>query len=93
MATILEQWRDMAYSPTANKGDLQRLWKAYFLKEKEILSVHLAELRELSGFFRLSFGLLGLGLRSHSEPLSLRHSPYYQIDDIRLLRHFPHFRH
>jgi len=26
----------MAYSETANKGDLQRLWSAYFQKEKEI---------------------------------------------------------
>jgi preprotein translocase subunit SecA len=26
----------MAYSETANKGDLQRLWSAYFLKEKEM---------------------------------------------------------
>lgn len=26
----------MAYSETANKGDLQRLWAAYFEKEKEI---------------------------------------------------------
>ena len=26
----------MAYSPTANKGDLQRLWAVYFDKEKEI---------------------------------------------------------
>lgn len=33
---LLKQWRDMAYSETANKGDLQRLWSAYFLKEKEI---------------------------------------------------------
>lgn len=33
---LLEQWRDMAYSQTANKGDLQRLWGAYFEKEKEI---------------------------------------------------------
>ena len=23
---LLKQWRDMAYSETANKGDLQRLW-------------------------------------------------------------------
>ncbi len=36
--TLLEQWTDMAYSSTANKGDLQRLWKDYFLKEKEIYS-------------------------------------------------------
>jgi len=34
--TILEQWRDTAYSQTANKGDLQRLWTGYFEKEKEI---------------------------------------------------------
>ncbi len=33
---LLEQWRSMAYSETANKGDLQRLWAAYFEKEKEI---------------------------------------------------------
>ena len=36
MATLLEQWTSMAYSETANKGDLQRLWRDYFLKEKEI---------------------------------------------------------
>ncbi len=33
---LLQQWRDMAYSETANKSDLQRLWSAYFQKEKEI---------------------------------------------------------
>ena len=33
---LLKTWRDMAYSETANKGDLQRLWGAYFQKEKEI---------------------------------------------------------
>ena len=33
---LLEQWRSMAYSETANQGDLQRLWAAYFEKEKEI---------------------------------------------------------
>ena len=33
---LLQQWRDMAYSETANNGDLQRLWSAYFQKEKEI---------------------------------------------------------
>ena len=36
MATLLEQWTSMAYSETANKGDLQRLWREYSLKEKEI---------------------------------------------------------
>ena len=33
---LLKQWRDMAYSETANKGDLQRLWSDYFAKEKDI---------------------------------------------------------
>ena len=33
---LLEQWRAMAYSEKANKGDLQRLWTSYFEKEKEI---------------------------------------------------------
>ena len=32
---LLEQWRAMAYSETANKADLQRLWAVYFEKEKE----------------------------------------------------------
>ncbi|MDE7014726.1 MAG: SEC-C domain-containing protein [Kineothrix sp.] len=33
---LLKKWKDMAYSETANKGDLQRLWTDYFQKEKEI---------------------------------------------------------
>ncbi|MCM1135066.1 MAG: SEC-C metal-binding domain-containing protein [Clostridium sp.] len=33
---LLKQWRDMAYSETANKGDLRRFWDDYFQKEKEI---------------------------------------------------------
>ena len=33
---LLQQWRDMAYSETANKNDLQRLWAVYFGKEKDI---------------------------------------------------------
>lgn len=33
---ILKQWRDMAYDEKANKGDIQRMWTAYFAKEKEI---------------------------------------------------------
>ena len=36
---LLKQWRDVAYSETANKGDLQRLWAAYFQKEKEIYQI------------------------------------------------------
>ncbi len=34
--TLLKKWRDMAYSKTANKGDLQRLWNQYFEEEKGI---------------------------------------------------------
>ncbi len=33
---LLQQWHEMAYSETANKGALQRLWSDYFQKEKEI---------------------------------------------------------
>lgn len=33
---LLKKWKEMAYSETANKGDLQRLWVDYFEKEKEI---------------------------------------------------------
>jgi len=33
---LLEQWRSTAYSETANKGDLQRLWTKYFEQEKDI---------------------------------------------------------
>lgn len=40
---LLKKWRDMAYSETANKGDLQRLWSDYFLKEKEIYAQLLKE--------------------------------------------------
>ena len=36
---LLQKWRDMAYSETANKGDLQRLWGAHFQKEKEIYAI------------------------------------------------------
>lgn len=33
---LLQDWRDKAYSQTADKGQLQRLWQEYFLREKEI---------------------------------------------------------
>ena len=33
---LLQQWRNKANDEKANKGDLQRLWSAYFQKEKEI---------------------------------------------------------
>ena len=33
---LLQEWRDKAYSETANKGDLQRLWTDYFQKERNI---------------------------------------------------------
>lgn len=36
---LLKKWRDMAYSETANRGELQRLWSVYFQKEKEIYAI------------------------------------------------------
>ena len=39
---LLEQWRSTAYSESANKGDLQRLWTKYFEQEKEIYAQLLA---------------------------------------------------
>ena len=39
---LLKKWRDMAYSETANKGDLQRLWNQYFEDEKGIYKQILA---------------------------------------------------
>lgn len=33
---LLQKWRDMAYSETIDKDSLQKLWTAYFQKEKEI---------------------------------------------------------
>lgn len=34
--TLLEQWRGKAYDEKADKNELQKLWIAYFQKEKEI---------------------------------------------------------
>ena len=36
---LLQQWRDMAYSEQAGREKLQKLWGAYFQKEKEIYQV------------------------------------------------------
>ena len=36
MMSLISDWRDMAYSATADKGELQRLWQDYFLKEKAV---------------------------------------------------------
>ncbi|MBQ2934829.1 MAG: SEC-C domain-containing protein [Lachnospiraceae bacterium] len=40
---LLKKWRDMAYSETANKGDLQRMWTSYFQQETEIYKQLLAD--------------------------------------------------
>ena len=34
--TVLEQWRDIAYNESADRGQLQRFWGSYFQIEKEI---------------------------------------------------------
>jgi len=36
---LLKEWRDKAYSETANKSDLQKLWTEYFQKERDIYAV------------------------------------------------------
>ena len=40
--TLLEKWRKTASSETADRGELQNLWNAYFQKEKEIYAQLLA---------------------------------------------------
>lgn len=34
--TLLEQWKDIAYDETADRGQLQNFWRSYFQIEKEI---------------------------------------------------------
>lgn len=34
--TLLEQWKDIAYDETADRGKLQNFWESYFQIEKEI---------------------------------------------------------
>ena len=34
--TLLQQWRDIAYDESADKGQLQKFWGRYFQIEKEI---------------------------------------------------------
>ena len=34
--TLLEQWKDIAYDETADRGQLQNFWGSYFQIEKEI---------------------------------------------------------
>ena len=36
---LLKKWRDVAYSETANKGDLQRFWNVYFETERDIYAI------------------------------------------------------
>ena len=40
--TLLEQWQEQAYSETADKGALKKLWTDYFAKEKAIYEQLLA---------------------------------------------------
>ena len=40
--TLLEQWRDIAYDESADRGQLQRFWGSYFQIEKEIYEQLLA---------------------------------------------------
>lgn len=40
---LLEKWHNMAYSETADRNQLQKLWNEYFLKEKDIYEQLLAD--------------------------------------------------
>ena len=40
---LLDQWRDVAYNESANKGDLQRFWGDYFKKEQAVYKELLAD--------------------------------------------------
>ena len=40
---LLQEWRDIAYSETADKGRLQKLWSDYFQKEKGVYEILLKE--------------------------------------------------
>ena len=44
---LLKKWREAAYSETANKGDLKRLWDRYFEEEKGIYKKLLANPNEV----------------------------------------------
>ena len=39
---LLKKWQEEAYSETANKGDLKKMWDRYFEEEKEIYKKLLA---------------------------------------------------
>ena len=43
MEKLIEQWRNTAYSATADKEKLKELWQAYFLKEKDIYAILLKD--------------------------------------------------
>ncbi len=34
--SLLQDWRDKAYSETADRAQLQKLWQDYFMQEKNI---------------------------------------------------------
>ena len=44
---LLKKWRDMAYSETADKGSLQKLWTEYFQKERDIYATLLKNTDEV----------------------------------------------
>ena len=49
MSTLLEQWRDTAYSKEMDKASLQKFWGTYFQTEKEIYE-KLLDVFTMTGF-------------------------------------------
>ena len=64
--SLINKWRDIAYSETANKGDLKRLWDGYFADEKDVYSEILktpdepvtGSVKELAGRFGLEIMIM-----------------------------------
>lgn len=44
---LLDKWRKIAYSETANKQELQKLWTVYFQKERDIYALLLENPEEV----------------------------------------------
>ena len=53
--SLINDWRDKAYDPNADKGNLQRFWQDYFLKEKDIYVRYFKKPR-IDGYLRISMG-------------------------------------
>ena len=62
--TLLDTWRDEAYSGDTDKGTLERLWRDYFEKEKSVYEQLLADPdKEVKGTVKELADKYGLSLK------------------------------